>query len=279
MSGPPAALAITDIHSHVLPGVDDGARDLDEALEALRRLIADGVERVVATPHFRASLLERSTREAERLWRFDAAWDDLRGAVEEAGLPIEIERGCEFKLDSPTIDLSDARLRLADTSYVLVEFAAFQLPPFAGNQLLAVSEAGWKPVLAHPERYRGLSGALDRVEQWRADGVVLQVNARSLIGGYGTEAQRVALELLGRGWVSCLASDYHSRGEPDFGAVVELLGRMAEGPEADPAARGTAIERLLSENPRRILSDRDVASVPPLVVAAPTPQGRRKWFW
>lgn len=240
---------ITDLHSHVIPGVDDGAQDLDQALSALDRLAADGVVRVVATPHFRASLLEQPAREADRLRRFDEAYAQLTEAAAAEGLEIGIERGCEFKLDAPAADLSDARLRLAGTRYALVEFSSFQLPAYAGNQLASVRDAGWIPLLAHPERYAGLTKALDRVERWVSQGTLLQVNARSLLGLYGPEAQLVACELLRLGWVCCLASDYHARGTPEFGAVLGLLAESRVVPAREPARPGAALTDTPAANP------------------------------
>lgn len=287
MKPEPTSVRITDLHSHVLPAVDDGAQDLDEAMGALYRLIENGVERVVATPHFRASLLERPAREADKIHRFDAAYQSLVAAATAAGLEIAIERGCEFKLDAPSVDLSDPRLRLGGSDYVLVEFASFQLPPFAANQLLGVRDAGWHPLLAHPERYQGTGGALDRVEKWLDEGTRLQVNARSFLGWYGDEAQSVAAELLRRGWITCIASDYHARGRPDLDAALELLRRaiptsgdaVQKTPHAPNDATEQAIRTLFHENPTRILANEPTVSVPPLALPKPASQkpGRR-WF-
>lgn len=263
--------SLVDLHSHVLPAVDDGARDLEEALEALEALVAAGVEKVVATPHFRASLFERGTRAATRLARFDEAHEALTVAARERGLRIELGRACEFKLDAPVVELSDPRLRLGGTRFALVEFASFQLPPFGGNQLAAVREAGWVPLLAHPERYLGIETALDQVGRWVAEGALLQVNARSLTGLYGAGPRRAALELLSRGWVCCLASDYHARGDPQWREVLELLARAsgvggAPGPEGgdpvDPAAVSW-IRELVSGNPGRLLAGEEPVPVLP----------------
>lgn len=303
---------IVDLHSHVLPGVDDGAQDMEEALAALRILESQGVERVVATPHFRGSLLERPARARERLERFDAAYDALVEAAAGRGLRTTIDRACEFKLDAPSVNLSDERLRLGGNRYALVEFASFQLPPFAGNQLRAVHGAGWIPVLAHPERYFGLEGALDEVRVWLEEGTLLQVNARSLVGGYGPEAMRTGRELLARGWVCCLASDYHCRGDPEWPEIVRLLraarpGPLPDGPRAREAAAGVDepddtgeeergrsareepnadgeagagwVERLLADNPARLLSGRSPHPVRPVRLSGDSAgSGRRKWF-
>jgi len=265
---------ITDLHAHIMPGVDDGAQDLDEAVAGLRTLRAEGVARVVATPHFRASLLESPSHEAERLERFDRAFGRLTRAAADAELDIVIDRASEFKLDAPDVDLSDPRLRLAGTGYALVEFASFQLPPFGGNQLLGVREAGWSPLLAHPERYVGVSGALREVEGWVRDGVLLQVNVRSLLGRYGEEAESVSREILRRGWACCLASDYHTRGDPGVRAAIDVLRGGST-----PADLDVVVRRLFVDNPARLLADEPPEPVPGVDVPESGRAGRRRgWF-
>ena len=267
-------IPITDIHTHIMPGVDDGAQNLGEALTALRVLINEGVRRVVATPHFQASLLERVAHEIDPFERFDRAYEQLKTAASADALEITIERGCEFKLDAPTLDLSEPRLRLAGSRYALVEFASFRVPPFAENQLLAVHEAGWIPVLAHTERYAGVSSAWDRVEGWFRQGTLLQVNARSLFGSYGPEPQYVAQELLRLGWVSCLASDFHARGRPGLLSALNLIDRGGE-------EERRVLRTLASENPERILNDEPPVVVPPVYVDVPELDRRtpsRRWF-
>ena len=274
-------MELIDLHSHVLPGVDDGARDLDESLAALAALERKGVTRVVATPHFRASFLERPARADSWLSRCDAAYEELAGALAESDLNISVGRGCEFKLDAPVADLSDERLRLDGAAVVLVEFGAFQLPPFAGNQLKAVAATGWTPLLAHPERYFGIEVAFDRVARWVSEGALLQVNARSLAGGYGPGPRQVAAELLARGWVTCVASDYHARGATEWSEALALL-RTAREPGAGELGPGSAsdvdewIRLLVHENPRRLLADEPVAPVPARTLDLDSGQGRSR---
>ena len=251
-------MRIIDLHSHVLPGVDDGARDLPEALAALAALERQGVEMVLATPHFRASLLERRERAEARLALFDEAYGELTSHLSASDLQIRVGRACEFKLDAPVTDLGDPRLRLEGGAAVLVEFASFQLPPFAGNQLRAVRDAGWIPVLAHPERYFGVETALARVERWLTEGTVLQVNARSLSGGYGPMPRQMGAELLARGWVTCVASDYHAVGEPEWLEALELLRTAAPPGRGSGAGPSAGVEewvgRLVFDNPRALLA-------------------------
>lgn len=262
---------IVDLHTHVLPGVDDGARDLEESISALAALVADSVATVVATPHFRASLQERPERAGRRLELFDAAWELLSEEVEKKAVNVRLERACEVKLDAPRVALDDERLRLAGTRFVLVEFAALRLPAFGGNQLGAVAEADLVPVLAHPERYAGIMASLERAEKWRQSGALFQVNGGSLLGRYGGPAEAAAREFLSRGWVDLLASDYHARSEPDVAAVRDWLISMDGGDQI--------AELVLSTNPARVLAGEPPLEVPP---CEPPDSGRwaglRRWL-
>jgi protein-tyrosine phosphatase len=236
--------------------VDDGAADLDEAVSAIRTLADEGVSALVATPHFRASTLEQPDAAEGRLWRFDEAHADLEHARAGQEIAVSVARGAEVLLDAPAPDLSDPRLRLGGTRFALVEFMGFRVPAYGGNQLAALSENGWVPVLAHAERYVGLAAVLDRVPEWKESGAYLQVNCGSLTGRFGPEARSMARELLARGLVDCLASDFHCRGEPEIESAVSWLKARAGGDDA--------AWLLTVDNPRRMLDNEDPLPVPPV---------------
>ena len=235
--------SLVDLHTHVLPGVDDGARDAAEAREALEALAGAGVMVAAATPHLRASVLADPDAASSRLGELDAAWGDLREVVEGAeGLP-SLLRGAEVRLDAPGPDLSDPRVRLAGSDAVLVEFARLELPPYGAEQLEEVASAGWLPVLAHAERYRGIGARPGVAGSWREAGAALQVNAGSLLGQYGEEAERAGWELLERGWADLLASDYHGLGPVALDTAAARIEERGGGSQA---------ELLVGINPRRI---------------------------
>jgi protein-tyrosine phosphatase len=249
------AAALIDLHSHVLAAVDDGASDLDEAVAALRGMRDAGVTCVVATPHVDGSLtLERRAIEA-RLGEIDAAWDALcRATAGHDGLP-SLRRGVELKLDTPEPDVADGRLRMAGTDFVLVEFPYMAVPPRSAAAITALRASSRIPLIAHPERYHGIIRALHTIGEWRNAGAYLQVNAGSLLGRYGPDAQRVATALLERGWVDYLASDHHARGRFPHTPCIEFL----------EANGGTEQAQLLfSRNPERLLQNAAPLPVPPL---------------
>jgi len=244
-----------DFHNHVIPGVDDGAADLPQALAALGAFAAQGVETVVATPHLSGAatldprLLERA------LARIDRGWEELRGAAAGACPAIRLERGAEVMLDVPAPDLSDPRVRLAGTRFVLVEFPFMAVPPQAGQALAGLREAGWQPVLAHPERYAGAASPLAAAAEWRQAGAALQVNAGSLLGRYGEGPRRTAWGLVERGWADYLCSDFHARGRCATAEAAAALARAGGALQA---------RRLTHDNPARLLAGQPPLPVPPL---------------
>lgn len=253
----------TDFHNHLIPGVDDGARDAEFSAGALDAFRRAGVRQVIVTPHFDGSLTHQPDRLAARLAELDAGWAALRRVVdadaERHGSPMRVERGAEVMLDVPDPDLSDARIRLAGTAFALVEFPGLQLP--AANAAMAIEfvrRGGWRPVVAHPERYRNLDSVAG-LAPLQAAGAVFQVNAGSLLAEYGSTAQRRVVEILSAGLASYACSDYHARGEPATDRAARLLAASGFGEQA---------ELLFAVNPDRLLRGEPPLPVPPVAARA-----------
>jgi tyrosine-protein phosphatase YwqE len=192
------------------------------------------------------------------------AWDRAAGAIREAFPEVEYLRGHEIRLDVPDVDLSDARIRMAGTSFVLVEWPRLQLPPGTVAALKRIREKGFRPVVAHPERYAGMGAAIGVAGQWRDAGAALQVNYGSLIARYGAEAQSNAIRLLRRGWVDYLASDFHGH------ASLKTYKNEAWAMLAEFGAE-EVLAYLCRTNPGRLIEDE-----PPLPVPVLPPE-RRLW--
>jgi protein-tyrosine phosphatase len=250
--------AIGDFHSHLVPGVDDGARTLDEALEGVQRMVTAGIRKIITTPHLDGSLTREPAAFALRMAEVDRAWEEVRLAVIERFPEVDFRRGHELLLDVPDPDLSDLRLRLAGTSFVLVEWPRLQLPPGTGEVLTRLRLSGVRPIVAHPERYVGFDRGLELVADWRRAGALLQVNYGSLVGRYGSEARVLAYRLLRRGWVDYLCTDFHGRAHLKLyrrEAVERLVARGAD----------EQISLLSITNPQRIFRDEEPLPVPPVV--------------
>jgi tyrosine-protein phosphatase YwqE len=256
---PLAAPGRTDFHSHLVPGVDDGAHEPADSAYALGRFRAEGVGQVITTPHFMGSLTLNPARLEERLAELDAGWETLRGVVRDDatrhGSALRVQRGVEVMLDVPEPDLSDERLRLAGGPFVLVEYHNLQLPPNAEFAIAALRRQGWRPVIGHPERYRNLDRSIAQIARLRQAGAFLQVNAGSLFGEYGRTAAAHARTVLAAGWADYISSDYHCRGEPGVERCVTVLIEAGFGEQA---------ELLSVTNPGRLLNGDDPLPVPPL---------------
>ena len=260
--GEPPLDDVVDLHTHLMPAVDDGAQSGEAAAHATEELARAGVTVAVATPHVDADAMASERAREDRLAELDRGWEELQGA---AGEGVEVVRGAEVRLDAPSPDLSDPRFRLGGGEAVLVEFAALQLPPHGDRQLAEIAGEGWLPVLAHPERYRGISDRPDVAEAWRDAGAALQVNCGSLLGQYGRQARDAAWRLLEEGRADLLATDWHARGPISLaGAVRALRERGAD----------EQIRLLLESNPRRILDGERPAPVPPVPAPSPGLRGR-----
>lgn len=254
-----AQTRVGDLHSHLVPGVDDGARTLEEALEAVERMVAAGIGQIVTTPHVPASLTRDSNLLGTWLDEVEGPWKELVEQVRLRFPDVGLLRGHEVMLDVPDPDFSDARLRLAGISFVLVEWPRLQIPPVTEPVIERIVGAGYHPILAHPERYAGIKEDLDRAGAWRSAGAFLQVNHGSFAGRYGSDAYGVARELLGRGWVDLLSSDFHAR------AHLEIYLRDAQAFFA--AHDGLKQFQLLTvSNPGRVIRDEQPLPVPPLPI-------------
>lgn len=253
---------MVDFHSHLMPGVDDGARDRDESRAALEAMRSSGVQALITTPHFRGSIALRPDEFEARMRELDDGWTQLTVLGDEAVPGLEIRRGAEVLLDIPEPDLTDPRLRLGGGAFVLVEFPYFTVPPRSTRVISAIRGNGLVPIIAHPERYRDIASDTEVVDEWRKAGAYLQMNGPSLIGRYGGEARSMAVLLLERGWVDYISSDYHARGETGIAEYRDILARMGADVQA---------EVLMRTNPVRLLNDE------PPVPAPPLPQRRRLW--
>lgn len=259
MTGPGVTQGLADLHCHLVPGVDDGARDLDEALAGLGRLVAAGVRQVVATPHLDASLEFRASALDGRLSQLDEGFRSLAAAAAEHYPEVELHLGCEVLLDVPDPVLDDPRLHLGATRFVLVEWPRLRVPPGTVQVVGSLRDRGVVPVIAHPERYRGTGRRMALAEEWRRAGALLQVNHGSLHGRYGREALERAMILLEQGWADLLASDFHGRAhlEPYVVETRQWFERRR---------LGAAFGDLTAGNPHRMMNDEMPMSLPPLEV-------------
>lgn len=194
-----------DIHSHLLPGVDDGVADWEQALACLRQLADWGIRKVVTTPHVSRDWYPNKTADLRRGQR------TLQALVEEHQLPLTVEVAAEYMLDDffPELLQSGDVLTFGEPNYLLVETGWASAPLGLENLLFRAQTQGYTPLLAHPERYRYYHDDEAGLARLREMGCLFQLNWMSLTGRYGRSARRQAGRLLERGWVDFLGSDLH----------------------------------------------------------------------
>lgn len=238
---------MVDIHTHILPGVDDGARNSEEALCMAAAAWETGTECLVLTPHCNIPAAPRANYRSRGLIE---AFERFRGAVRQAGIPIRLTLGAEVFADErlPELLKSHSLLTLAGSRYLLIEFDFGADPGTIRDALAAVSAAGLRPVLAHPERYAMTAVHPDAIFDWVQSGCVIQLNKGSLLGRFGNDIRDTARLLLEHRLVHCIASDAHHRDirTPELDEVRRLTERLC-GPRYT--------ELLFDENPLRIVSD------------------------
>lgn len=236
-----------DIHTHILPGIDDGARDLGDTL-AMAEIAADnGVTDMIATPHFNPPRGYENYADEHCLRVFTQAQE----AITQAGIPLNLYPGMEvYALPQvPELLRAGRLLTLNHSRYLLIEFDFDGEPDFADDMLEAVAAEGIVPVVAHIERYHFVQEIPEIALEWKRLGYVIQCNKGSFQGKFGRNEQRLAFHLLNRQLVDVIASDTHRpyQRTPNLFEVYDQLAMNY--PEH-------WLDVLFQENPGRILADR-----------------------
>lgn len=230
-----------DLHCHLLPGVDDGSRRVEQSVRVLRMLAQQGVTDVCLTPHVLAS------RSAHGV---PPAHDQAFAALSEAAPPeVRLHRGAEIMLDRP-LPAEAYRFGLGGSHYVLVEFPRLIAAEAVQNALAGVSRVGLVPLLAHPERYS--SCGVETARRWKMTGAKLQVDATTLLSPQARGER--ARALVGAGLADIIAADNHGD-ERSVAAGFELLAEHGGEEQA---------ELLTRHNPAAILADETLLPVTPV---------------
>ena len=195
----------TDMHSHFLPGVDDGARTMEESLAMLSKMQEFGYQKCIITPHIKMDMYPNT--EADLALRFL----ELKQAMDEAGLTIRVELAAEYYLDDQFLERLENTplLCFGPQRYVLVEFSFVNAPVFEIETFQRIIDKGYTPILAHFERYVYFHGSLTSAETYRAMGVNIQLNLNSLTGHYGPEVKKQAERMLDQFTVDFVGTDAH----------------------------------------------------------------------
>lgn len=203
---PPFDLGIiqADMHSHLIPGIDDGSKSMDETIAMLAKFQSLGFKKIITTPHIMADCYPNSSE------NILSGLQEVRKTAKELGLTIEIEAAAEYYFDETLIEKTKSKDLLSfGDHYVLVEFAFVGFPSHENELFFEMIGAGYKPVLAHFERYAAFHGSIEKAIEYKSRGAFIQLNLNSLTGHYGPQVKKQAERLIDAELVDFVGSDCH----------------------------------------------------------------------
>ncbi|RAJ73523.1 tyrosine-protein phosphatase YwqE [Chitinophaga dinghuensis] len=193
----------TDLHSHLLPAVDDGVQDVATSLEFIHALQQMGIRQIITTPHV---MMDRFPNDLHTL---SDPYQQVQAALREEGNTIPFRHAGEYYLDETLPQLLQQPLMKLFDQVVLVEMSFMSAPPQIFQWLFDLQAAGYQPLLAHPERYAYHHQHPESYARYRERGCMMQVNLLSLTGYYGKHIKQAAEYLLQKGWIDYIGTDLH----------------------------------------------------------------------
>lgn len=197
----------TDLHSHLIPGIDDGSKNMEETLIMLKGFIKLGFKKVITTPHVMSDFYKNNPE------IILGGLEKVRNAIKENDLNIEIEAAAEYYLDFHFEELIEQQnvLTFGD-NYVLFELSFMHEATRIKDVIFNLQTAGYKPILAHVERYPYYFNEWEKIEDFKNRGCLMQLNINSLSGQYGPQVKKMAEQLIEKDWIDVIGSDCHHLG-------------------------------------------------------------------
>lgn len=240
-----------DIHTHIIPGIDDGSQDIGTSVLMAEMAVESGVSAIIATPHSN----QRGAFENHISDGLLRKMDSFRSEIAKENIDLDIAFGMEVFCtgEVPRLLKEKKLLTLNGSRYVLVEFNFGMDASRMERLLYSILDSGFVPIIAHPERYYDLQGQLERVADWMEEGMGTQINKGSVFGRFGREERDFACAMLRYGLVTCIASDAHGAESrtTDMTDIYDYIMTEFSVIEA---------ERLLTENPKRIYNNKPLLS-------------------
>ncbi|GFN32711.1 tyrosine-protein phosphatase [Paenibacillus xylaniclasticus] len=240
-----------DIHNHILPGIDDGPGDWEEALSLARNAVANGISTVIATPHHAH---ERYDNPAETI---EALTEQMNSRLQQAAIPLQVIAGQEIRVHQELYDrwsqgAAGGLRTLADTRYLLLELPSADVPSGTHELIYELSLKEITVVIAHPERNRELAADTSRLLRLIECGALAQVTAHSLLGMFGRGVERTAWTMCKQGIIHFVASDAHNTGRRDF--------RLREAYERIEDKMGSSAAAYYKRNAQQLLDNQFIRS-------------------
>ena len=257
-----------DIHSHILPNIDDGPHTMEDSVAMARIAKNDGTIKMICTPH------HKDVTENHSIPKLNALIDKFKSRLINEKIDLEIGTGMEnhISLDLPQALFDGTSLTLNQTKYTLIELPFFGKPNFIETVLFEVQLAGYIPVLAHPERLELFQNTPTILNDFVGRGMLTQFTAGSIIGLFGKKAEKLTQKYLKEGLVHTLASDTHRPTGPRT-PILSLAYKKVSNSYGDSIAL-----KLFSDNPKSIIEG--APNTGQFTVESPKPKKKHYWtFW
>lgn len=239
---------IIDIHSHILPGLDDGAKDWNMSCEMLDIAWKQGIRKIIATPHYMPG-----DRNPDVSVIKEAA-EKLQNYANRKSYDMQIYTGNEIYYHDEVPELLEAGkiLTMANSSYVLVEFSPMEDYRYIRNNMARLQSEGYSPIIAHVERYANIvKKGTERIQELKEMGVMIQVNASTLEGKMGLKMQLMAMSLLKKQLIHLIGTDAHSSGgrAPKLEKCRNIIEKKCSEKYANKLLYRNAEKYILQDNP------------------------------
>ncbi len=196
---------VTDMHSHLVPGIDDGSPDMKTSVELIREMRALGYQKIITTPHIMIDFYKNTPEIIQR------GLDRVREQLQRKKIDMEIVGAAEYLIDDGfKVLLKENRVMTFSNKHVLVELSYFGVPPYLYDLSFDMQIKGYKIILAHPERYLFWHNNMQKYQELKDRGFLFQLNITSLTGHYSEEVRKMAQKLIDANMIDLVGSDLHN---------------------------------------------------------------------
>lgn len=242
-----------DIHSHILPGVDDGSDSMEESIEMARIYLDNGINKVIATPHYIEGI-ENKCKDENKI-----VLGQLREELLKSGLDLDVFLGNEIYTTMDMIDyLEEGKVAtLNDSKYILIEFPMFDIPLYVDDLIYELLLKGYVPIIAHPERNKNIIGDPNILYDFIEKGALAQLNLPSIQGRYGKNIKSTGEILLKHNMIHFVGTDAHSKNKrsPNVKSSLEMLKTLVDS---------KTYEKLTYLNGLNVLNNQDIVIKSPI---------------
>ena len=235
-----------DIHTHIIPNIDDGSKSVEETFNLMKEAEEAGFTDIILTPHYITNYYETPGSEV-KFWT-----ESLQNIINQKGLEIQLHSGMEIYIFEELGELlrSGQIITLANSNYVLIEFPMSTTMRNVEQILFVIRNMGYKVIIAHPERYKYIQDNIEYAMQLVEEGCLLQSNYGSIVDIYGKEAKKTIKQLLKMDLISFLGTDTHKEGTI-YSLMPKILKKMKK------IISEEKLYEITTKNPKKILNNQD----------------------